>query len=236
MSCFGFLRGWSRNDKGNFFRVKNEMIFELHTLDAAGHQGLLLEEGWKQRYTGEEKLSKIYAEEEVYWQWRDGAWWLLQCDNNTAFFHSVANGRRRKTSILSLEDEGLIIEDDVMLHNHVNEYYRMLFGKEHVSPVKINSDTSRNEGRISEEESIELSKPFLMDKKERAVKYLKTNTAPGPDGFLVQFIRNFGHKSGGSIKEMFDELHAGRLDMGRLNYGVIILLPKVVDAHVIKQF
>jgi hypothetical protein len=35
---------------------------------------------------------------------------------------------------------------------------------------------------------------------------------------------------------MLDELHEGQLDLWRLNYGVIILLPKVKPATNIKQF
>ena len=34
---------------------------------------------------------------------------------------------------------------------------------------------------------------------------------------------------------MFDDLHAGKLNMGRLNYGVIILIPKLA-MNVIKQY
>jgi len=35
---------------------------------------------------------------------------------------------------------------------------------------------------------------------------------------------------------MLDNLHAGHLELWRLNYGVIILLPKVKPATTIKQF
>jgi hypothetical protein len=35
-------------------------------------------------------------EEELYWFKRCNKSWLLKGDNNTKFFHRVANGRRRK--------------------------------------------------------------------------------------------------------------------------------------------
>lgn len=35
---------------------------------------------------------------------------------------------------------------------------------------------------------------------------------------------------------MLDELHTGKLELRRLNYGVIVLLPKVKPASNIKQF
>ena len=40
----------------------------------------------------------------------------------------------------------------------------------------------------------------------------------------------------GDIKEMLDRLYDGQLDLCRLNYGVIILLPKVKPATSVKQF
>jgi hypothetical protein len=39
---------------------------------------------------------QIYEEEELYWFSRSSEKWLLEGDNNTAYFHRVANGRRRK--------------------------------------------------------------------------------------------------------------------------------------------
>lgn len=38
------------------------------------------------------------------------------------------------------------------------------------------------------------------------------------------------------IIEIFEDIHKGSLDVSRLNYGVITLLPKVQDAEKIQQF
>jgi hypothetical protein len=35
---------------------------------------------------------------------------------------------------------------------------------------------------------------------------------------------------------MIDDLWAGRLNLGRLNYGVVILIPQIDDTHKIKQY
>jgi hypothetical protein len=66
---------------------------------------------------------------------------VLKGDNNTAFFHSVANGRRRKTAIISLEDEDDLIEDNEQLKRHINDYYKNFFGKEPVSTMGLKEDT-----------------------------------------------------------------------------------------------
>ena len=40
----------------------------------------------------------------------------------------------------------------------------------------------------------------------------------------------------GEIKEMLERLYDGQLELCRLNYGVIILLPKVKPVNSVKQF
>ena len=81
--------------------------------------------------------------------------------------------KKRKTTILSLEDEGIIIEENEQLKSYIEEYYRDLFGREPDSPIKLNQNIWMEEGRINENESAELTKPFSMDEIESAVKTTK---------------------------------------------------------------
>jgi mannosylglycoprotein endo-beta-mannosidase len=212
-----FLRGWAINIKSVQRRQKEELTNELKNLNTLGDAGLLEEEVWQRRYKLEADMMQIYAAEEEYWQRRGGEQWLLKGDSNTAFFHSVANGRRRKTAIVSLVDKDDLIEDNEQLKRHINDYYKNLFGKEPVSPMGLKEDTWANEGRISVDDCIELVKPFSMEEIEIAIKHTKTNTAPGPDGFPVQFYKTFWPKVKEMVKEMLDDMAAGRLNLGRLN-------------------
>jgi hypothetical protein len=53
---------------------------------------------------------------------------LLEGDDNTIFFHLVANGKHRKHHIYQLEnDQGVIIGDE-QLKSHITQYYKNLFG------------------------------------------------------------------------------------------------------------
>jgi hypothetical protein len=49
------------------------------------------------------KLDTIYNDEEIYWHQRTSLHWLLEGDNNTNFFHTLVNHRKRKNLIFSLE-------------------------------------------------------------------------------------------------------------------------------------
>jgi hypothetical protein len=48
----------------------------------------------------------MHEEEEMYWFKRAHEKWLLEGDNNTEYFHMIANGRKRKNSILVFTNEG----------------------------------------------------------------------------------------------------------------------------------
>jgi hypothetical protein len=41
-----------------------------------------------------------YRHEELYWQGRGCAKWILEGDSNTSYFYSIANGRRKKCRIV----------------------------------------------------------------------------------------------------------------------------------------
>jgi hypothetical protein len=89
------MKGWVVNMKGDLRRRKEAISRELENFDSQGDLGALNEGDWQRRYQIEVELSKIYGEKEEYWQRRGGDQWLLKGDNNTSFFHSVANGRSR---------------------------------------------------------------------------------------------------------------------------------------------
>jgi mannosylglycoprotein endo-beta-mannosidase len=72
-----------------------------HLADSQG----LDEEGWALRYHLEDQIVHLDGVEEEYWRQRSRVRWTLKGDSCTAFFHAIANGRRRKCSILRLITE-----------------------------------------------------------------------------------------------------------------------------------
>jgi hypothetical protein len=65
---------------------------------------------------------------------------------------------------------------------------------------------------------------------------MEHNKAPGPDGFLVEFYQTFSKTIKGDLVDLFSCLHAGQLELFRLNFGEIILLPKVNGTERIQQY
>jgi hypothetical protein len=62
---------------------------------------------------------------------------------------------------------------------------------------------------------------------------MEHDKAPGPDGFPAEFFQNFWDTIKG---DLFGELHAGQLELLRINIGEIILLQKINNTERIEQF
>lgn len=89
---------------------------------------------------------------------------------------------------------------------------------------------------LSAEEACDLIQPFSMTEIESALKEMDSSSAPGPDGLPIGFYKRMWPQIKEVILEMFNLLHSEKLNMSRLNYGMITLIPKLKEANNIKQF
>jgi hypothetical protein len=114
------------------------------------------------------RLLQLLWEEEIKWYKRSKADKLLQGDNNTKYFHLVANGKHRKTRIFQLEDDGQIIEGDA-LKSYITDFYKELFDPSH--DENLSPDESRNAGipQISAEDNEKLTTVFMENEVKDAV-------------------------------------------------------------------
>jgi hypothetical protein len=71
------------------------------------------------------------------------------------------------------------------LVDHIEDFYTILFGREVRGTVRLGSSTWRDKGSLSSEEKENLIRTFSMEEAERALKDMRTETTPGPDGFHV---------------------------------------------------
>ena len=86
------------------------------------------------------------------------------------------------------------------------------------------------------EENDKLSSPLTEDEIKFALFSMEKNKAAGPDKIPIEFYQTCWDIIKGDIMELFEDFHNGKLDVHRLNYGVITFLPKVQDASKIQQF
>jgi hypothetical protein len=92
------------------------------------------------------------------------------------------------------------------------------------------------EEKVTLQENIALEKEFSEEEIKNAVFGSYAEGAPGPDGLSFLFFQSFWDIINGHLLELFDDWYHGRLDIYRLNFAMITLIPKEDDAKEMRKF
>ena len=87
---------------------------------------------------------------------------------------------------------------------------------------------------VSAEANAALVAPFDEDEVLAAIKGMNPSLAAGPDGLPVTFFKTFWPTIKPEVMALFEEFYSGSMDLGRLNYGIVTLIPKVLGASDIR--
>jgi mannosylglycoprotein endo-beta-mannosidase len=188
------MRGWGANVGAELRQKKGLLLTEIKNLDSRSDSVGLSAEEWLRRYALEDSLIEIYRGEEVFWRQRSRHNWLLRGDANTAYFHAIANGRRRKCSIPCLWDRDNLLEDARDISDHVYSFYKELFMASSRSGISLAVDFWPAGAMVSANENVELTRPFSPEEVGKAIMEMKADSAPGPDGLPVIFFQKFWEK------------------------------------------
>lgn len=123
-----WLKGWGQSIRGHGRKYKNILQEELGGLEKMEEEHSLTTNLLERKMFIQKELVEVLEEEESYWHRRANSNWLLKGDNNTAYFHRVANGKKRKNTIFCLQGEGGEIKGDEAIAEHATQYYKNLFG------------------------------------------------------------------------------------------------------------
>jgi hypothetical protein len=151
-------------------------------------------------------------------------------------FHRIANGKRRKQTLFSLMDGDRQVSRTENILKHASDFNKNLFGPEDGDDFELDDGLWPSDDCITEVENSVLTREFQEAKIKEALFQMERNKATGPDGFPVEFYQTCWEFVKEDVCELFDDFYGGSLDIKRLNYGIITLLPKIKDASMIQQF
>ena len=231
-----FLRGWAKNENGNLNKEKEELFRLAKELDLVAESQVLSQKELDLKQKVNEKITQLLREEEVKWFQRAKTKNLLQGDNNTKYFHMVANGKRRKTRIFELEQEGELIKGQENLKVFITNYYKDLFGSSQRNNFSLDESKINDIPQITEEENKLLTEMFTEKEVREAIFQMNHNKASGPDGFPTEFYQIFWSLIKDDLMAMFREFHAGKLPLFNLNFGTITLIPKQKEVKQVHQY
>jgi len=186
-----FLKGWGQSLKGHTRKYKKKLTKELEILEKLEESALSADKLNRKSFIQAEML-KLSEDEENYWHKRSNSMWILKGDNNTAFFHRIANGKKRKNTIFSLKHNENVIEGDAALVEHATHFYKDLFGPSPPSGVHLDQGSWGQSELVTEQENVELEKPFSEAEIKDAVFSMDRNTSPGQTIFQLSSINISG--------------------------------------------
>ena len=73
------------------------------------------------------EVKNLLSLEEISWRQKLRMLWIKEGDNNTKFFHKVANSRRRFNHLSFLEVDGVIYEEESEMAAQVVNFYKNLY-------------------------------------------------------------------------------------------------------------
>jgi hypothetical protein len=131
--------------------------------------------------------------------------------------------------------DGAVTDPSKMLQA-ATDFYKDLFKKETCSGYSLKDDFFSPKEKITEDQNKNLEAPFSEEEVKDVVFRSYSNGAPGPDGFTFLFYQHFWDLVKNDIMAMFRDFSAGKLDLFRLNFAILTLIPKEPDASAMKKF
>lgn len=152
---------------------------------------------------------------------------LSDGDANTAYFHLIARGRKRRNYIPALAVNGHTVTDHSDMELALHSHFAGVFGTVPRGACSLNFEAIGFQALSLEE----LDAPFTDDEVWAAIKQLPSDRAPGQDSFTGAFYKTAWPIIRVELMEAVHAFDQGDIrNLGRLNNALIALLPKKVGA------
>ncbi|XP_020189389.1 uncharacterized protein [Aegilops tauschii subsp. strangulata] len=178
------------------------------------------------------KLNGFLETVDVAWNSRVRFTWLSEGDTNTAFL-KIHAAHRANNHIDSFQVGPLRVSGEAATAQAAFEHFSSILGASVDRPFSINLETIDQRHF----DMLALDQPFTEEEIWSAVKLFPAGKAPGPDGFITEFLRACWPIIKADICAAFDKLYAmnGR-GFHKLNEAFLTLLPKNPDASTLTDY
>ncbi|GLT99814.1 hypothetical protein SLE2022_172280 [Rubroshorea leprosula] len=228
-----FLKGWNKEVFGNMEAQFQSLANGVEQVDLK-NELIELEEGEVVlRKEGFQQLWEILWKREAIWKQKSRSNWVRLGDQNTRYFHKIANGRKAQNSISGLWSNGQWVEDPDMVKDEMVKYFSKMFREDSWNRPKPSNLAFR---RISSEQKEWLERPFTAEEIEEGLKSCDGSKAPGPDGYNFNLLKFMWSSVRDDFVAFFREFHQNCRLVKGLNSSFLALVPKKLSPRDLKDF
>ena len=227
------IKLWNKHVFGNVNMKELQLLADLSKFDEKEEMVGLSSADRDNRRAVVGELDKLAHLKETSWRQKSRVLWLKEGDNNTQFFHKMANSNRRRNHMGKVEVDGIVHDDAAKIRDKVVSFYEDLYQeKESWRPSLV----GLNFHSIGVSESSHLERKFDREEVLLVLKDLLGDKAPGPDGFSMAFFHKCWEVVGDDVMGFFEEFHYHCKFEKSLNATFIALISKKRDALNIRDY
>eukprot|EP00253_Pinus_taeda_P013029 PITA_13029 len=222
------IKSWNKQEFGNILEDKQKLEKEMESIQ----QKMILEGRTEESISKEGsilgQLEERRKQEEILWRQKSRIKWLREGERNTKFFHQAMIKHRQSNRILSIKDRnGNRVMEQAEIEQVLIEHHKEILKEPQTDRTQaIQEICSAIPCLVSEDQNKALMRAATLEEIEETVKAMKKGTAPGPDGFTVDFYQAGWHFLGKEILEMVEESKMNQKVWPALNSTFYALIPK----------
>ncbi|KAL4201676.1 hypothetical protein AMTRI_Chr02g259790 [Amborella trichopoda] len=179
------LKNWRQSRPGKHSQLKSSLLSCIQDLDKIEEVRPLSD--FEEQLQTQSKLAYLATlkKEELFWFQRSRVKWLKVGDQNTAFFHRIANCRRRENMISTIKvDNSFLTQPDEIENAILNYFMSLIFALVGLKPWMTTLDFLS----VPDLWSSELEKRFTVEEISSAIDQLAKDKAPGPMDFPLAHL------------------------------------------------
>ncbi|KAJ9696951.1 hypothetical protein PVL29_008942 [Vitis rotundifolia] len=227
------LKSWNKEVFGLIESKKREALGQVEHWDEVEKHSPLSLEDCEARKEAQEAYKSWVLREEISWRQKSRELWLKEGDNNTRFFHRMANFHFRRNWLSKLKVNGCWHTEENNLKRSVVGAFKALYTEEGGWRPSVEGLPLR---RLASCEAEGLETPFSEGEVYAALSDLGKDKAPGPDGFTMAFWLFCWDVVKMEIMGFFMEFHERGRFVKSLNATFLVLVPKKGGAEDLKDF
>ena len=212
---------------------KKRLLSELLDLDMREGLQVLTTADKARQIKIKAEIESLASLDEISWRQKSRALFLKEEDNNTRFFHRLANSHRRTNTMRGVEVNGIMYEAESDIQDQVVGFYKSLYQEPEDSRPTVDG---LDFASLDESNRLSLEREFDREEIIAALWEAGGDKALGPDGFTISFFQKCWCVIEEDVMTFFADFHSQCIFEKSLNATFLCLIPKKINAVNIKNF